>query len=75
METPCAFRSSIVGKNGAISKKGNFVWSGKIACVEAFQDLLKSCVSFGGSLEGSNEEKMGRQQKEELLEWNVGKGS
>ena len=25
--------------------------------------LLKSCLSFGGDLEGSNEEKMGKQQK------------
>ena len=27
--------------------------------MEAFQDLLKSCVSFGWGLEGSNEEKLG----------------
>ena len=39
-------------------------------CEEAFQDLLKSYVSFGGGLEGSNEEKMGSQQKEELLQSN-----
>ena len=37
-------------------------------CAEAFQDLSKSCsVSFGRSLEGSDEEKIGRQQKEVLL--------
>ena len=29
--------------------------------------LLKSCLSFGGDLEGSNEEKMGKQQKKEVL--------
>ena len=43
-----------------------------------FQDLLKSCVSFGGGLEGSNEEKMGEATegtasrmkcREALLEW------
>ena len=39
-------------------------------CKEAFQDLLKFYVSFGGGLEGSNEEKMGSQQKEELLQSN-----
>ena len=43
-----------------------------------FQDLLKSCISFGGGLEGSNEEKMGEATgrrasrvkcREALLEW------
>ena len=43
-----------------------------------FQDLYKSCVSFGGGLEGSNEEKMGEATegrasrvkcREALLEW------
>ena len=43
-----------------------------------FQDLLKSCVSFGRGLEGSNEEKMGAATgqrtsrvkcREALLEW------
>ena len=28
---------------------------------------LKSSLSFGGDLEGSNEEKMGKQQKKEVL--------
>ena len=46
-----------------------------------FQDLLKSCVSFGGGLEGSNEEKMGEaterrvsgvKYREELLKWGGG---
>ena len=31
------------------------------------QNLLKSCLSFGEGLEDSNGEKMGRQQKEEVL--------
>ena len=30
------------------------------------KQFLKSCLSFGGDLEGSNEEKMGKQQKEVL---------
>ena len=29
--------------------------------------LLKSSLSFGGDLEGSNEEKMGKQQKKKVL--------
>ena len=46
-----------------------------------FQDLLKSCVSFGGGLEGSNEKKMGEategrasrvKYREALLEWGRG---
>ena len=64
-------------KNVAISKKGNFAWCGKIACAKTFQDLLKSSVSFGGDLEGSNEkngeETEGRtsivKYGEMLLEW------
>ena len=36
-------------------------------CKKDSQNLLKSCLSFGGHLESSNEEKMGRQQKEEVL--------
>ena len=35
-------------------------------CEEAFQDLLKPCVSSGWILEGSNEEKLWSQQKEKL---------
>ena len=35
-------------------------------CEEACQDLLKSYVMFGGGLEGCNE-KMGKQQKDEIL--------
>ena len=36
-------------------------------CEVAFQDPSKSCVSFEGGLEDSNEKKIGRAQKEELL--------
>ena len=60
--------------NGAISKsrKEEMLFKmEKYSCQEAFQDLLKSCLSFGGGLEGPNEEKMGRKQKKEVL--NVGK--
>ena len=49
-------------------QKENFVLRGKITDEESYQDLLKSFVSFGGGLEGSDEEKMGRQQKEEVLQ-------
>ena len=38
----------------------------RITYEETARNLLKSCLSFGESLEGSNEEKMGRQQKEEV---------
>ena len=34
---------------------------------DALQNLLKSCLSFGGGLDGSNEEKMEKQHKEEVL--------
>ena len=47
--------SSLGGKNGAISKKGNFLWNRKITCEEASQNLLKFCLSFGGGLDSSNE--------------------
>ena len=36
-------------------------------CEEACQDLLKSCITFGGGLEGCNEKNMVRQQREEVL--------
>ena len=62
--------SSVDEKNGA--PKGNFVWSGKKICEEACQDLLKYCVSCGGGLKLFNE-KVGRQQKGEVLLWNLGK--
>ena len=55
------------------SPKEGFLWNGKIRCKEASQDLLISWVYFGGGLEGSNREKMGRKQKEEVLYWNAGK--
>ena len=52
---------------GKKSPKRKICLKQKITCKKAFQDLLKSCVSFRGDLEGSNEEKLGRQQKEEVL--------
>ena len=36
-------------------------------CEEAFENLLKSSLSFVDANEGSNEEKMERQQKGEVL--------
>ena len=55
---------SSVGRKWGYLHKGNFVWSRNITCEdiceERFQNLLKSCVSFGEGLEGSNEEKMER---------------
>ena len=65
--------NSSVGKKMAHLQKGSFVWRRKMQCEDAFQDLWKSCISFGGGLKVSNEEKMGRQQKEEVLWWNEGK--
>ena len=43
-----------VWKEWGYLQKENFLWSGKMTCKEAFQNLLKSCLSFGGSLEDSN---------------------
>ena len=59
-------------KWGKKSPKREFCLKRKKPCEEAFQDLLKSNEdsnegSNEGFNEGSNEEKMGRQQKEELL--------
>ena len=59
IETTCAF--SGVSSVGLCPKKGGA------------QDLLESCVSFGMCLEEYNEQKMGRQQNEELLWYNLGK--
>ena len=56
-----------------LSPKENFLWNRKITCEKASQDLLKSWLSFEGGLEGSNEKKMGKKQKEEVLKWNTGK--
>ena len=56
-------------KNEATSKKG-ILFEVEITSEEVFQDLLKSSVFFGGCIFGlgdSNEEKVGRQQKEEVL--------
>ena len=56
------------GENETISKRGNFLLRNrKILSKEHSQNILKSCLSFGEHLESSNEEKMGRQQKEEVL--------
>ena len=38
-------------------QKRNSVWNRKITCEEVFQDLSKSCVSFGTGLESSNEKR------------------
>ena len=52
-------------------KKGIFLET-IITCEEASLNLLKSCLSFGGGLEGSNEKKLGGNRKErfysEILE-------
>ena len=56
-----------MGENKTISERGNFLRNGKIICEEDSSNLLKSCLSFGGCLEGANKEKMGRQQKEDVL--------
>ena len=37
-------------KSWAVSKRRNFLWSGKMAYEDAFQNLRKSCLSFGGFL-------------------------
>ena len=47
-------------------KEETFFETKRITCEEISQDILKSCLSFAGVLEGSNEEKMGRKQKEEV---------
>ena len=46
-----------VGKSEPVSKRRNFFSSGKMTYEEAFQNLLKSCLSFGESLESSNAER------------------
>lgn len=43
---------------GGFETKRNFVWSRIIRCEKVFQNLVKSCVSFGGIFDGSNEEKI-----------------
>ena len=41
------------GRNFSVGKKGrNFLRSGKITYGEAFQNLLKSCISFGCQKKG-----------------------
>ena len=60
-------RGLSMGENETISERRNFLRNGKIICEEDSWNLLKSCLSFGGCLEGANKEKMGRQQKEDVL--------
>ena len=43
-------------------QKREFFETEKVVCEGASQNLLKSCLSFRESLQGSNEEKIGRQQ-------------
>ena len=43
-------------KTDPVSKKRNFFWGEKMTYEEAFQNLLKSCLTFGGSLRSSNAE-------------------
>ena len=50
-----------------LSPKEGIIFETKIIFQEDSQNLLKSCLSFGGCFESSNKEKMGRQQKEEVL--------
>ena len=50
---------SSVGKQLGYFQKRELCLKWKNSMCGTFQDLLKSCVSFGGGLEGSNEEKMG----------------
>ena len=50
-------------KSGVVSKRVNFLQSGKITYMETFQNLLKSHLSFGESLECCNAEKRGCNRK------------
>ena len=50
---------SSVGKELGYFQKRELCLKWKNSMCGTFQDLLKSCVSFGGGLHGSNEEKMG----------------
>ena len=49
-----------------MGQKRDFSLKRTITC-ENSQSLLKSCFSFGGGFEGSNEGQMGSQQKEDVL--------
>ena len=59
--------SSVGQKTGLSSKKGIFFEAEKWCNEEDFQNLLKTSLSFRGALNGFNEEKMGKQQKEEFV--------
>ena len=69
---------SNVGKQLGYFQKRELCLKWKNSMCGTFQDLLKSCVSFGRGLEGSNKEKMGEATggrasrvkcREALLEW------
>ena len=69
---------SSVGKEWGYFQKRELCLKWKNSMYGNFQDLLKSCLSFGGGMEGSNEEKMGEATegrasrvkcREALLEW------
>ena len=69
---------SSVGKELGYFQKKELCLKWKNSMCGTFQDPLKSCVSFGGGSEGSNEEKMGEATerrastvkcREALLEW------
>ena len=50
-------------KSGVVSKRVNFLQSGKITYMETFQNPLKSHLSFGESFESCNAEKRGCNRK------------
>ena len=58
-------------------KKGrDFLWGGRKTYSEAIQNLLKSWLSYGPPKEGRRvlmKKKLGRQQTEKVLQWNVKK--
>ena len=69
---------SSVGKELGYFQKRELCLKWKNSMGGIFQDLLKSCVSFGWGSEGSNKEKMGEaterrasivKSREALLEW------
>ena len=49
--------TSNMEKSGSVSERRNLFWSEKMTYEEVFQNLLKSCLSFGQSLESSNAER------------------
>ena len=59
--------SSNVEKIWVASKRKNFLWNRKISYRKASSNLLKLCLLFEGMFESSIADKMGKQQKEEVL--------